>query len=193
MLCRLSYRGLYLDFVWYIYISAQYLFLIGMINCADYGIILADDIYSYRSGFEECLRKRGFRIYQSVEDGRKLYEVCRTGIYYWKNPERMVTLSDTDMPIMDGDEACRKLLGEEKRFRRVLMMGMSDNPDNERHWEGVGVWQTFILKAPGIEDPESERNIAARLYDNLSFIESNPPWFRLPDGKSWRYRRSIRE
>lgn len=67
-------------------------------------VLIADDHPLFRMGLAYALRGRGFEIAADVSDGREAVERCRQGGVD-------VALLDVKMPVMDGIEACRAILG----------------------------------------------------------------------------------
>ncbi len=143
-----------------------------MIKSEDYTVLMAEDSEGYRDPFSRLLKSEGFGVIEAL-NGEELYEKAKS---YEDNISKLVILSDTDMPLMMGDEACEKLLEEEK-FRRVIMIGMSDNPRNEYAWEGIGLPHTFIYKDAFICVEDFHMNIANRVKNRLETIVNNPKFY----------------
>ena len=99
-----------------------------MINPRDYHILLAEDDDWLRGTFSILLERKGFAC-TLAKDGKELYEECSSEEL--RSKENLVIVSDTDMPIKCGDEACRDLLEEfPEIYQRRIIIGMSDNPQN---------------------------------------------------------------
>jgi len=152
-----------------------------MVELSDYTILLAEDHEALRKGFVRLLMREGCKVIEAG-NGKELYEKARE---YEGDLSKLVILADTEMPEMCGDEACRKLLREE-RFARVIMIGMSGDSSNERCWRGVGVWQTFIYKGISLGIPGFRGNLVSLLRNRINNILSNPSFYFLEDGS---YRR----
>lgn len=151
-----------------------------MINPKDYHILLAEDDDWLRGTFSILLERQGF-LCTTVQDGKELYAEASKGNSRL-NPN-LVIVSDTNMPYMDGDVACKKLLDEFPEYGRRIIVGMSDNPDNEKHWKGIGVLQTFIYKGSDITNPESRKNLGKLVFNRINKI-TNHPSFYLDDNKN---------
>ncbi len=146
-----------------------------MVNFEDYFILLAEDNNNLRERFRELLSNKGFKV-EALEDGLKLYERCVKYVLDNEDLDRLVIISDTDMPLLCGDETCERLLKEFDEFNRVMIIGMSDNSANENYWKGVGIRQTFIYKGDGI-DKEGKNNLAEKLANRINMIETNPVFY----------------
>ena len=151
-----------------------------MINPQEYTILLAEDNVLLRRRLIRQLRQltdKEFSVLIAF-DGKWLYEKARD---YKDDLSKLVILADTEMSELNGDEACRKLL-EDERFRRVIMIGMSEASENEQYWKGVGIKDySFFLKTE-----ERITNFADFVFNAVNSIVTNPAVYRLPDGS---YRR----
>ena len=139
-------------------------------------IIVAEDNDEIRHDIYEFLKKKDEVL--QAGDGDELVKLVEFA--FPVRSSKLSVLSDTDMPKMSGDIACKKLLD---LGLDIPIIGMSDNSGNEYRWDKIGIWQTFILKIP----PYSR--IAETFISRLNSINSNPLIYRLENGL---YRRSIR-
>ena len=150
-----------------------------MINHQDFHILLAEDDVNLNSQFFNQLKEKGFHIFP-IYDGFQLYQVG--SMKNVRENENLVIVSDTDMPQMDGDEACKKLLQKfPDEYKRKIIIGMSDNTQNEEYWKDIGVWQTFIYKGHEIANPNSGKNLAELVFNRINKIKANPRFYVLPD------------
>lgn len=154
-----------------------------MINPSDYTIILAEDDKNLRFEFKHQLRSKGFKVIEAT-NGLELYSYAK-GL---KDLSSLIIISDTDMPEMQGDEACEQLLKDFPEYKRKIIIGMSDNPNNEEYWENIGIWNSFIFKGRDIDKMLSESNLAKRVISTLNHINSNPQFYKLDNGN---YRRQM--
>ncbi len=133
---------------------------------------MAEDREEYRGPFSRLLKKEGFEVLEAW-NGEELYG---DAMNYKGDLSKFVILSDTDMPGLMGDEACEKLLKED-RSRKVIVIGMSDNPRNESAWEGIGLPHTFIYKDAFVCVEDFHMNIANRVKNRLEMILNNSPFY----------------
>ncbi len=151
-----------------------------MINPKDYPILLAEDDDWLRGTFSILLEKKGF-VCTLARDGNELYELGSSENL--KQIENLVIVSDTDMPIKCGDEACRKLLEKfPEIYQKRIIIGMSDNPQNEEHWRRIENWQTFIYKGSEIANQSSNKNLAELVYNRINTQIGNPSLYILENG-----------
>ena len=151
----------------------------------DYMILLAEDNDELYNRFIMLLNGKGCVVIAS-KTGEGLYRQVKA---YSDRLEELIVVSDTDLPDTNGDQVCRRLLEQDPMYKKLLIFGMSDNPDNERYWEGVGIINSFIYKGTDIASFNSRKNIAELVEARLNEILGNPSVFRLQDGS---YRRSVR-
>ena len=149
----------------------------------EYTILLAEDTDDLRNQFVDLLSHNGFKVIPFV-DGKALYNGAKK---YSGDLSKMLIVSDTDMPFLSGDEACKILL-ESPEFQKVIMIGMSENTNNEVYWQGVGVLNSFIYKGNSITNPNSRKNISNLVISCLETILGNPSLYLLPNQS---YRRKI--
>ncbi len=159
-----------------------------MINPHDYHILLAEDDDWLRETFSILLERKRFAC-TLARDGKELYELAKSEKL--KQIENLVIVSDTDMPLMDGDRACKKLLEEfPEIYQKRIIIGMSDNPENEKHWKGIEVWQSFIYKGSEIANPSSKKNLAELVFNRMNTTQVNSGFYINPDGT---YRKSVNQ
>jgi len=93
-------------------------------------VLLADDLDDIREAYKISLEKVGFNVV-AVDDGYNLYTALKTNRFN-------VILSDSDMPFMDGHEACRKAICDKiLDDKETLIIGMSEVSDNQKYWRGL--------------------------------------------------------
>jgi len=102
-------------------------------------IIVAEDNDEIRHDIYEFLKKKDEVL--QAGDGDELVKLVEFA--FPVRSSKLSVLSDTDMPKMSGDIACKKLLD---LGLDIPIIGMSDNSGNEYRWDKIGIWQTFILK-----------------------------------------------
>lgn len=155
-----------------------------MINPKDYLVILAEDNRGLREVFTELLLEKCFSV-DACANGQELLERL---LGFSGDFSKVVVVSDTNMPNMEGDEACRTALERVPGYRRTIIFGMSDDSGNERYWKGVAVAHHFLHKGSVIDNPQSKSNLAEMVLSGIDNILNNS-FYRLPDGS---YRRDIR-
>ncbi len=139
-------------------------------------LILAED--------DDKIRKSLFLLLEiefkviPVVDGYQLYLAAKN---YTGKLEKLIIVSDTDMPELQGDLACKRLLKEDEKYKKVIMIGMSMESDNEKYWKGIGVKDSFINKKP------DQNDLAEIVLNRIRTIIKNPAIYLLKDG----YRRNI--
>jgi len=93
-------------------------------------VLLAEDLVDLREAYNQSLEKAGFNV-TAVEDGDELYSALKKNRFE-------VILSDSDMPLMNGHEACRKAISDKiLNDRETLIIGMSGDSDNQKYWRGL--------------------------------------------------------
>ena len=107
-------------------------------------VLLAEDDPDTTELYTQLLKQSGFDVVV-VDSGEKIEEALS------KNNIDII-LSDTQMPEMDGDVACRKLL-EQGKLENILVIGMSSVIDYSKHWKGIA--HEFFYK-PGKRDTLGE-------------------------------------
>jgi len=156
-----------------------------MINPREYHILLAEDDPKLNHEFASQLREKGFHVFP-VFDGLQLYQVG--SMKSVRENRNLVIVSDTDMPITDGDLVVKRLLEKfPQDYINRIIIGMSDNASYENLWDNLVLKNTFIYKGQNILNPKSDRNLAHRVIDNINFILGNSQFHRNEDG-SFKYK-----
>lgn len=154
-----------------------------MVNPKEYTILLAEDNDILRFEFKCQLKSRGFSVVEAI-NGKELYEKGKE----LRNLDNLVIVSDTEMPEIQGDDACESLLKEFPEYKKRIIIGMSDNSSNEEYWKGICVWASFILKGRDIAIMNSNSNLGKKVALTLNHIASNPQFYQEENGD---YRRQM--
>ena len=96
--------------------------------------LLAEDDDSLREKYKREMEQEGLHV-TCVDNGQALIERA-------EKEEFDIIVSDTDMPQLDGDKACKKI--RESIHYRIFIIGMSDAHENEDYWVNIADW--FIYK-----------------------------------------------
>ncbi len=67
-------------------------------------------------------------------------------------------------------------------YQKRIIIGMSDNPQNEEHWRRIENWQTFIYKGSEIANQSSNKNLAELVYNRIKTQIGNPSLYILENG-----------
>jgi len=98
-------------------------------------VLLVEDNPLLSQEYAESLDKYGFRVI-SVYDGSEVEEII--------DKENIdIVVSDTDMPLVPGNVACKQLLDSGK-IKNKLIVGMSSSRYLNEYWKGIA--HNFIPK-----------------------------------------------
>ena len=140
-----------------------------MITPQEYTILLAEDDPNLNLKFFSQLKEKGFHVFP-VYDGNQLYQVG--SIKNVRENRNLVIVSDTDMPEKQGDEACKNLLDEfPEDYQKRIIIGMSEDPNNEKYWNEVENWHSFLEKTSRVKE---ENIFGERIFNRINTqIENN--------------------
>ena len=140
-------------------------------------LILAEDYGFLRRDYVRNLRRVGFRV-TSVSEGRTFYETLKARKFD-------LIVSDSDMPFICGDGVCRQALEEGVIDESVLIIGMSDTEENQRHWRGIANLGCFYNKANLTEGRMGEKVLNCwRLFQSGGAWRAKMPCF---ENTEWDY------
>lgn len=146
-------------------------------------ILLAEDNDILRMQFSFLIQDKGYTVFE-VKDGQELFN---SALNFFNYLEEIVIISDTDMPKMNGPQACKKLIQQFPEYKKTIMIGMSDDQINENSWRGIGIIHSFIYKSTRISDHLYQNNLAELLESRINAITSNPSIYKKDDGTYRRY------
>ena len=106
-------------------------------------VLLVEDNDELRVAYKHSLEWAGFEVV-AVDDGLKFVKTLKDQKALGKRFH--VVLSDTDMPEMFGDEACKKALEKRLLDDNVLVLAMSDDIHNDYYWNGIAHHTGFYDK-----------------------------------------------
>lgn len=98
-------------------------------------VLLVEDDPELRERYASSLRQAGATVI-TVDDGPGIEEVV-------SQKAIDIIVSDTNLPTLDGDLACRRLK-EQGRLGGVFVLAMSDDRDCEIFWKGIA--HDFLYK-----------------------------------------------
>jgi DNA-binding response OmpR family regulator len=102
-------------------------------------ILLAEDCEEYLEPYTQSLKQSGF-VVTSVQDGLEIRKAL-------SKIEFDVILSDSNLPFLDGHTACRRAIMEGKlNPKKTLIIGMSEDSDNQQYWRGLAHLACFYDK-----------------------------------------------
>jgi len=96
--------------------------------------LVADDETNNHDLYEAVLREHGINNIEFAENGQEALDAARK-----RRPD--IVFLDTNMPMMEGYEACRQLRASYGQDLRIV--GMSSQSPNQTLWEGVGADHYF--------------------------------------------------
>ncbi|MBW2982420.1 response regulator [Candidatus Woesearchaeota archaeon] len=115
-------------------------------------VLLVEDNPGQSQIYSESLDKSGFKVI-SVYDGSEIEEVI-------DKEDIDIIVSDTDMPMVNGNIACERLLKLGK-VKDKLIVGMSSRFDFKSYWFGIA--HNFISK----KHIHDLGEIIQRMYDKF--------------------------
>ena len=139
-------------------------------------LLLIEDEEELQRAYSESLKLAGFNV-TLIEDGifiEKTLTKQRDNNSYFQ-----VILSDTDMPEMYGDEAIKNAL--EKKllsYDQTLVIGMSEDHNNEVYWKGLAHHSGFYEKQRYAPISRSGKQIGYKIRGHYHHFEtsSSPIW-----------------
>lgn len=101
-------------------------------------ILIIEDDPKFRSYSKNSLETNGFEVTE-IYDGSELEFVLRREIFD-------IILSDTNLPNLDGHDACKKAQGLGLIGPDTKVVGMSGNQKNQKYWAGIANFNGFYNK-----------------------------------------------
>jgi len=132
-------------------------------------LLLVEDNEIIRQEYAGSLTRAGFGV-MSICDGRLMEDALVLNGFD-------VVLCDTGMEYLDGPEACARAKGKGLLPDEILLIGMSDDSDNQQYWRGLAHFGGFYDK----DYPGDIGEMVMAHYMNFS-KPSSPAWReRMPE------------